>query len=92
MGTEYLYEFPAGMAAAYLYFLANQQGFLNGNKRTAVGAALEFLARNGYNLGVTAYELYEFTKQVAGEDVKGDRKTILAEMSEWIIDHLEPLD
>ena len=34
---HYFHEFPAGMAAAYLYFLANQQGFVNGNKRIAVG-------------------------------------------------------
>jgi len=44
---QYFHEFPAGMAAAYLYYLTNQQGFLNGNKRAAVGSALEFLARNG---------------------------------------------
>jgi prophage maintenance system killer protein len=37
---HYFHEFPAGMAAAYLYYLANQQGFINGNKRTAVGAAI----------------------------------------------------
>jgi prophage maintenance system killer protein len=46
----YFYEFPSGMAAAYLYYLTNQQGFVNGNKRAAVGSALEFLARNGYDL------------------------------------------
>jgi death-on-curing protein len=92
LGSDYFYEFPAGMAAAYLYFLVNQQGFLNGNKRTAVGAALEFLAQNGYKLAVTSYELYEFTRHVAGEDVKGDRKVILAEITGWVVDHLEPLD
>ena len=38
---QHMYEFPAGMAAAYLYFLAHQQGFVQGNKRAAVGAAIE---------------------------------------------------
>jgi prophage maintenance system killer protein len=44
---RFFHSFPAGMAAAYLYYLTNQQGSLNGNKRTAVGSAIEFLARNG---------------------------------------------
>src|SRR2546430_5106477 len=39
MYGQYFHDFPAGMAAAYLYYLTNQQGFVNGNKRTAVGAA-----------------------------------------------------
>jgi death on curing protein len=35
------------VAAAYAYHLAESQAFLDGNKRTAVAAALAFLARNG---------------------------------------------
>ena len=42
---QYMHAFPAGMAAAYLFFLASQQGFVQGNKRTAVGSAIEFLAQ-----------------------------------------------
>src|ERR1041384_5729069 len=51
--ARYMYDFPAGMAAAYLYFLATQQGLVQGNKRVAVGSAIEFLARNGYELNVS---------------------------------------
>ena len=68
---EFFHSFPAGMAAAYLYYLTNQQGFLNGNKRTAVGSAIEFLARNGYALDVT--NLYRVTVGVAGEDAEGEQ-------------------
>lgn len=88
---KYFHEFPAGMAAAYLYYLAKQQGFLNGNKRTAVGAALEFLARNGYQLRTTSLELYETTIRLAGEDVQMDRKQVLEELTTWIEDRLTPM-
>src|SRR5437016_3974600 len=65
---QYMHAFPAGMAAAYLFFLARQQGFVQGNKRAAVGSAIEFLARNGYELDMNNLELYHFVKRVAGED------------------------
>jgi death-on-curing family protein len=88
---QYMHEFPAGMAAAYLYFLARQQGFVQGNKRAAVGAAIELLARNGYDLDVTSLELYECVKRAAGEDVKRDHKESLRELQEWIEEHLRPM-
>jgi death-on-curing protein len=88
---KYFHKFPAGMAAAYLFYLANQQGFCNGNKRAAVGSALEFLARNGYRLNVSPYELYKMTTSLAGEDVKGRSKTKLAALEAWLRDHLESL-
>ena len=36
------------VAAAYAFHLAESQAFLDGNKRTGLGAALYFLARNGH--------------------------------------------
>jgi len=89
---KYFHGFPAGMAAAYLYFLANQQGFLNGNKRAAVGSTIEFLARNGFQMTVGNYELYEFTVRVAGEDVKTSTRRALAEITKWIEARLAPVD
>ena len=88
---RYFHEFPAGMAAAYLYYLTNQQGFVNGNKRTAVGAAVAFLTRNGYRLNATSLEIYQFTVRIAGEDVKGERTQIMDELSRWIAERLVPV-
>jgi death-on-curing protein len=88
---QYLHSFPAGMAAAYLYYLTNQQGFLNGNKRAAVGSAIEFLARNGYRLTATNYEVYKVTISLAGENVKGDRKEILDRLRKWFEKRLAPM-
>ncbi len=42
----------ADMAAAYAYHLAENQPFIDGNKRTAVLAALYFLELNGVNSSV----------------------------------------
>jgi death on curing protein len=92
VGGKYFYKFPAGMAAAYLYYLTNQQGFVNGNKRAAIGSALEFLARNGYRLRTTNLDVYKMTIQFAGEDVKLDSKTAIKQIQEWIEDRITPLD
>ncbi len=38
----------AAIAAAYAFHIAQNQPFLDGNKRTAMGAALSFLELNGF--------------------------------------------
>lgn len=88
---KYMYEFPAGMAAAYLYFLASQQGFVQGNKRAAVGSAVEFLARNGYELDVTNLDLFYCVKRIAAEERTSDYKEALKELQAWVEDHLVPM-
>src|SRR4051812_23730903 len=40
---SYLYEFPFGMAAAYAFHIAQNQPFVDGNKRAALAAALAAL-------------------------------------------------
>ena len=40
-------------AAAYLYHIAKNHPFLDGNKRTAYGAMETFLRLNGYNLDLS---------------------------------------
>jgi death-on-curing protein len=46
------------VAASYAYHLAEAQAFIDGNKRTAVGAALIFLARNGSYVRLPTWEFY----------------------------------
>src|SRR4051812_41929036 len=53
MFGEYRHADIAEMAAAYLSHFAAAQGFVDGNKRTAAGAATVFLARNGYMLDLS---------------------------------------
>src|ERR1700746_2886487 len=47
-------------AAALMESLANNHGFVDGNKRIACAATATFLEINGYTLHVTAREGYDF--------------------------------
>ena len=50
----------ADMAAAYAYHIAENQPFIDGNKRTAILAALYFFEANGVNTSsLTNAELYD---------------------------------
>lgn len=61
-----------GLAAAYLYGLARNHPFNDGNKRTAIVAAGVFLGANGFEVTAENGVLYEFVMDVAagliGED------------------------
>jgi death-on-curing family protein len=65
------------LAADYLYRLATQQGFIDGNKRTALATALYFLELNGlYDSGSRPFkdhaaqkEIEDFVKEVANDRV-----------------------
>ncbi len=50
----------AALAAAYLCGFAQKQGFVDGNKRTALASTLTFLRLNGYELNVPQAELLAF--------------------------------
>ena len=49
-GGEYLHKDLFEMAAAYLFHLANNHAFVDGNKRTGLAVALTFLRGNGYRV------------------------------------------
>jgi death-on-curing protein len=65
------------VAASYAFHLAESQAFLDGNKRTAVVAAMVFLARNGVYAQPPRWELYLAMIEVA-EKIK--TKADLAEI------------
>ena len=65
------------VAASYAFHLAESQAFIDGNKRTAVVAALVFLARNGAYVTPAAWELYTAMIDVAE---KKKNKADLAEI------------
>ena len=58
------------VAASYAFHLAESQAFVDGNKRTAVVAAMVFLARNGVYAQPSKWELY-----LAMIDVAEKKKT-----------------
>jgi death-on-curing protein len=53
------------VAAGYAFHLAESQAFIDGNKRTAVVAALVFLAKNGIYATPATWELYNLMIDVA---------------------------
>lgn len=57
------------LAAAYLFGIARNHAFVDGNKRTAIVAAGTFLAVNGYELTADDGALYLFVMGVAAGEI-----------------------
>ena len=67
-GGEPLYADLIEMAAAYLFFLCRNHPFVDGNKRTALGACLVFLRLNGLEPAKDGPEWESLTLNVASGD------------------------
>ena len=68
-GGEFLHRDLFEMAAAYVFHIAENQPFVDGNKRTALDAALTFLAVNGVDLDDPQERLYEALMALAAHQV-----------------------
>jgi death-on-curing protein len=62
---SFLHETLFAMAAAYLYGICRNHPFLDGNKRTAVSAALTFLDMNGIEVDADEDAFYALVIGVA---------------------------
>lgn len=60
------------LAAAYLFGLARNHAFLDGNKRIAIVACGVFLLKNGFELETSDARLYEFVMGVAAGEIDED--------------------
>ncbi|MBC8143206.1 MAG: type II toxin-antitoxin system death-on-curing family toxin [Armatimonadetes bacterium] len=76
-GGHFLHEGFAGKAAAYLYHIAANHPFIDGNKRTATLAALAFLDINGIEPLPAPEELERVTWAIA------DGSMSKAELAAW---------
>ena len=63
------------VAAAYLFFLCRNHPFIDGNKRTALGACLVFLRLNGVEPNPDGAEWEQLTMDVAGSRIDRDQTT-----------------
>jgi len=70
------------LAATYLYALARQQGYLDGNKRSALAAMLVFLKINGRRLEAPGAELYAIVISAATNEIGIDQ------VAAWIRAHV----
>ena len=77
-GGEYLHPGLAEMAAAYLFHIAQNHAFHDGNKRTAALAALIFLDVNGASSLPPPDDLERMTLAVAASEATKD------ELTEWM--------
>lgn len=64
-GGQRLHPTLAEQAAAYLYHLAKNHPFVDGNKRTAFAVMDTFVRLNGARLGLPPEQAYKLTMQVA---------------------------
>lgn len=74
-GGAYLHEDRVAMAAAYLFHLAQNHPFIDGNKRAAVMSALAFLSVNGMEPTMIPKELEAITLKVAGGEMAKEKLT-----------------
>lgn len=57
------------MAAAYAFHIAQNQPFVDGNKRTGLAAALVFLDMNGYSVSDPDEKLYDALIAIANKQL-----------------------
>jgi len=76
-GGEYLHENLAAMAAAYLFHLAQNHPFLDGNKRVSAVAAYVFLYANGVEITAEPDEFERISMGTASGEVTK------AELTNW---------
>jgi death-on-curing protein len=70
-----VYADLAEIAAAYLFYLCRNHPFVDGNKRTALGACIVFLRINGIEPKSDAAEWEELTLAVAASVLDRDETT-----------------
>ena len=78
-GGAFLHETIFAMAAAYLYGICRSHPFIDGNKRTAVGAALTFLEMNGVEVDADEDAFYDLVIRVADGRVSKASVTVFLE-------------
>lgn len=75
-GGQSPYADLAEVAAAYLYYLCKNDPFIDGNKRTALGACIVFLRLNGIEPKADGSEWEELTFAVAASTIDRDETTV----------------
>ena len=70
-GCEDIFE----LAAAYLYGLAKNHAFVDGNKRIAIVAAAAFLMDNGFEIATDNATLYTFVLAIAAGEIDEEGAT-----------------
>lgn len=75
-GGKSPYRDLAEVAAAYLYYLCRNHPFIDGNKRTALGACIVFLRLNGIELRPDGPEWEELVLAIAAGSFDREQATV----------------
>lgn len=82
-GGQFLHHYPFGMAAAYAFHLAENQPFIDGNKRTALAAALTFLEACGISLKGHGARLFNVMIDLGNQRLsKNDLEQLFASLAQ----------
>ncbi|MEM6507217.1 MAG: type II toxin-antitoxin system death-on-curing family toxin, partial [Planctomycetota bacterium] len=68
-----VHEDLISMAGAYLFHLAKNHAFVDGNKRIAFAVTLYFLDDHGYRLDLTHEQAEQFVLQVVAGEISKDQ-------------------
>lgn len=74
-GGQSPYKDIAEVAAAYLFYLCKNHPFVDGNKRTALGACIVFLRLNKIEIEADGPKWEELTLAVASSEMARDEAT-----------------
>ena len=74
-GGKAIYASLSEIAAAYLYYLCKNHPFLDGNKRTALGACLVFLRLNGVETKPDGPQWEQLVLDVAASRINREETT-----------------
>ena len=78
-GGEFLHEGIPAMAAAYLFHICKNHPFADGNKRAALGSAIQFLYLNEFSLTATPDSVEQLTFGVADGSIRKEGVTAFFE-------------
>lgn len=79
-GGELLHPTIHEQAAAYLYHLAMNHPFIDGNKRTAFAVMDTFITLNGYSLNLSQDQAYNLVIQVVQKEISKEELSAFLEL------------
>ncbi|MEH1903803.1 MAG: type II toxin-antitoxin system death-on-curing family toxin [Nostoc sp.] len=79
-GGELLHPTIHEQAAAYLYHLAMNHPFIDGNKRTAFAVMDTFITLNGYSLNLSQEQAYNLVIRVVHKEISKEELSAFLEL------------
>ncbi len=79
-GGELLHPTIYDQAAAYLYHLAMNHPFIDGNKRAAFAVMDTFITLNGYSLNLSQEQAYNLVIQVVQKEISKEELSAFLEL------------